>query len=130
MTVEEKRKIITRYCDHTNCDGCVLKGKAWIHQFRCENCLLICDADENELDRAISLIAGEKEAPSEEETSKNRIIQVEAKDVLSNIVDGKKVFRINLEKTIVCDLCEKSINCIRRDLDKPEYIYFIVEEGL
>lgn len=57
-----------------------------------------------------------------------KIKQIDYTDVLQTIVNGHKVFRVNLEKMAVCDLYEKSINCILRDLDKPEYIYFIVEE--
>lgn len=73
---------------------------------------------------------GETEPAIEEKTIKHRVRQVDVKNVLANLMYGHKVFRVNLEKMAVCDLCDKSINCIRRDLDKPEYIYFIVEEAV
>ena len=57
-----------------------------------------------------------------------KIKQIKNSEVIPAITLYDHVFRVNLEKMAVCDLCEKSINCIRRDLDKPEYIYFIVEE--
>lgn len=57
-----------------------------------------------------------------------KIKQIDSKEVIPAIVLYNHVFRVNLDKMAVCDLCDKSINCIRRDLDKPEYIYFIVEE--
>lgn len=56
------------------------------------------------------------------------IKQLKSSEVLGAIVDDKKVIRINLNTAIACDLSNKSINVIRRELDKDCYVY-IVEEG-
>lgn len=57
-----------------------------------------------------------------------KIKQLKSSEVLEAIVDNKKVIRINLDTETACDLSNKSINVIRRELDKDCYVY-IVEEG-
>ena len=55
------------------------------------------------------------------------IKEVNKSDVLRLLVDGVKVFRINTNNLSVADIEDKSINVIKRDLEKDEYIYFILD---
>ena len=61
MSVEEKRKIVDRYCMSTpgeKCTtDCVLYQK-WINK-DCEDCIDITEATEEELDEALALIHGD-----------------------------------------------------------------------
>ena len=62
MTVEEKRERVEKHCIDTDCDQCVLNNRNWEHNargFDGKTCLLISDATEAELDKAIELIEGE-----------------------------------------------------------------------
>ena len=52
------------------------------------------------------------------------IKEVNKSDVLRLLVNGVKVFRINTNNLSVADIEDKSINVIKRDLEKDEYIYF------
>lgn len=57
MTVEEKRKKVNDYCEHTNCESCLLKNHNWgTHEWLPEKCLYIRSASSDELDRAIRII--------------------------------------------------------------------------
>lgn len=56
------------------------------------------------------------------------IKEVNKSDVLRSLVDGVKVFRINTKEMIVVDLDNRTMSVIKRDLEKNEYIYFILDE--
>ena len=53
MNIEEKRKLVDSCCEEYKCSECPLRGKEWEH--RNADCLFICAASEEELDRALEL---------------------------------------------------------------------------
>ena len=57
-----------------------------------------------------------------------KIKQLKSSEVLGAIVDNKRVIRINLDTETACDLLNRSINLIKRELEKDCFVY-IVEEG-
>ena len=56
------------------------------------------------------------------------INQLTESEVIPAICDGIKVIRVNLDKMVTCELANKSINTIRNDFGKADYVYFIVTE--
>jgi hypothetical protein len=57
MTVAQKMKTITDYCNTTECSECVLKNKAmWTIPFKYDDCLNISLSPETDLDKALALI--------------------------------------------------------------------------
>lgn len=56
-----------------------------------------------------------------------KIKQLKASEVLGAIVNNERVIRINLDTETACDLSNKSINVIKRELEKDCFVY-IVEE--
>ena len=53
MNIEEKRILVDDCCDKHKCSECPLRGKVWEHPNN--DCLFICEASEEELDRALEL---------------------------------------------------------------------------
>ena len=53
---EKKRRSVYRYCDGTSCNDCILKGN-WESDTANSGCINIRGASEEELDRALQLIA-------------------------------------------------------------------------
>lgn len=68
LTIEEKRDRVFDYCENTSCAGdCKLKNWAGKSKFSSgENCLIIDDATEEELDKALELINNTKIKPLED----------------------------------------------------------------
>ena len=63
MNIEEKRKLIHKYCNSTSCSRCILNDKkhGWKTNIECSvHCLIIDKSDEEDLDKAIALIEEEK----------------------------------------------------------------------
>ena len=57
-----------------------------------------------------------------------KIKQLKASEVLEAIVNDKRVIRVNLNTAGACDISGKSVNVIKKDLEKDSFIY-IVEVG-
>ena len=63
--------------------------------------------------------------------SKNmRILQIEEKDVIKYICDDVNVLRLKISDYSICNLLEKTIKVIKRDMQNEdvEYLYFILVE--
>lgn len=56
-----------------------------------------------------------------------KIKQLKASEVLEAIVNDKKVIRINIDTETACDLSNKSINVIKKELAKDCFVYISVE---
>ena len=56
------------------------------------------------------------------------IRQLDESEVISAICNDVEVIRVNLDKMVVWNLANHSINTIRKDLAKTDYIYFVIEE--
>ena len=67
LTIEEKRDILNSYCENTACDkNCKLRNWEGKSKFlNDENCLIIEEAAEEELDKALELINNTKINPLE-----------------------------------------------------------------
>ena len=67
LTIEEKRDILNSYCENTACDkNCKLRKREGKSKFlNDENCLIIEEAAEEELDKALELINNTKINPLE-----------------------------------------------------------------
>ena len=77
LTIEEKRDRVFDYCDNTGCaEDCKLKNWAGKRKFlNDENCLIIEEATEEELDKALELINNTKIKPLEDsKTEKHKLI--------------------------------------------------------
>ena len=68
LTIEEKRDRVFDYCDNTGCaEDCKLKNWAGKRKFlNDKNCLIIEEATEEELDKALELINNTKIKPLED----------------------------------------------------------------
>ena len=77
LTIEEKRNRVFDYCAKTGCAGdCKLKNWKGKSKFlNDENCLIIEEATEEELDKALELINNTKIKPLEDsKTEKHKLI--------------------------------------------------------
>ena len=77
LTIEEKRDRVFDYCDNTGCaEDCKLKNWAGKRKFlNDKNCLIIEEATEEELDKALELINNTKIKPLEDsKTEKHKLI--------------------------------------------------------
>ena len=77
LTIEKKRNRVFNYCANTGCAGdCKLKNWAGKRKFlNDENCLIIEEATEEELDKALELINNTKIKPLEvNKTEKHKLI--------------------------------------------------------
>ena len=77
LTIEEKRDRVFDYCDNTGCaEDCKLRNWAGKRKFlNDENCLIIEEATEEELDKALELINNTKIKPLEDsKTEKHKLI--------------------------------------------------------
>lgn len=65
-----------------------------------------------------------------EEKKNMRILQIEEKDVIKYICDDVNVLRLKTDDFSICNLLEKTIKVIKRDMQKEdvEYLYFILVE--
>lgn len=67
MTLVEKRERIGAYCDQYGpngaCDKCPLVGEPWDHPYNYRGCLVIAQATEAELDRALALFEAREYKP-------------------------------------------------------------------
>jgi len=88
VTVDEKRKEVSDYCVCSACELCVLANKAWEHNNN--GCLLISDATEAELDRALCLINGAPELDVLERL-------LEDTDTVIKIKSNRKINRLIIE---------------------------------
>lgn len=59
-----------------------------------------------------------------------KILKFEIAEVLKELSEGKKIYRINLDGMTVSELSEKSVRVIMRDEEKwpGKYVYFIEEK--
>lgn len=57
-----------------------------------------------------------------------KIRQLNESEIIPAICENIKIIRVNLDKMIACDLADKSVNTIRKDFSRADYIYFTVEE--
>lgn len=59
-----------------------------------------------------------------------KIVQIEEADVIKNICNDVPVFRLKVDDCHICNLQDKSIKVIKRDMQKEDvqYLYFILEE--
>lgn len=55
------------------------------------------------------------------------IKEVNKSEVLRLLVDGVKVFRIDIKNLMIFDIGNDRLNNIKRDLGRDEYIYFILD---
>lgn len=76
LTIEEKRNRVFDYCVNTSCaGGCKLKNWVGKNVGGKENCLIIDEATEKELDKALELINNTKIKPLEDsKTEKHKLI--------------------------------------------------------
>lgn len=77
LTIEEKKNSLYDYCENTDCAGdCKLKNWAGKSKFlNEENCLIIEEATEEELDKALELINNTEIKPLEDsKTKKHKLI--------------------------------------------------------
>lgn len=76
LTIEEKRDRVFGYCVNTGCaGGCKLKNWVGKNVGGKENCLIIDEATEEELDKALKLINNTKIKPLEDsKTKKHKLI--------------------------------------------------------
>lgn len=60
-----------------------------------------------------------------------KIVQIEESDVIKNICNDVPVFRLKVDDCHICNLQDKSIKTIKRDMQKEDvkYLYFILVEG-
>ena len=57
MTIEEKRRLVHEHCSDTLCSECPLRCQEWVNKHPTHGCLVIGDASEGELDRALEIFA-------------------------------------------------------------------------
>lgn len=60
MTLEEKRRSLSRYCERTDCNGCILTARKWTSPISPDDCLDIGVSPEADIDKALALIDGEE----------------------------------------------------------------------
>ena len=60
-----------------------------------------------------------------------KIVQIKESDVIKNICNDVPVFRLKVDDCNICNLQDKSIIVIKRDMQKEDvrYLYFILVEG-
>ena len=63
MSKEKKLEKLNDYCKKTSCKDCPLVGVEWDHKTELSKCLDFCYADEQEIDRALTLFGLEKRKP-------------------------------------------------------------------
>lgn len=59
-----------------------------------------------------------------------KIKQIEESQVMSFLLNDKPVYRLNIENDSLADLRTKTIQVIKRDMEKDCYLYFTIEEKL
>ena len=59
-----------------------------------------------------------------------KIVQIEESEVIKNICDNANVFRLKVDDCSICNLQDKSIKTINRDMQKEDvhYLYFVLVE--
>lgn len=58
-----------------------------------------------------------------------KIVQIEESDVIKNICNDVPVFRLKVDDCHICNLQDKSIKTIKRDMQNDvQYLYFILVE--
>lgn len=60
-----------------------------------------------------------------------KIVQIKESGVIKNICNDVPVFRLKVDDCHICNLQDKSIKVIKRDMQKEDvqYLYFILVEG-
>lgn len=58
------------------------------------------------------------------------IKQIKKEEVISNLCNDINVFRLKVDDCSICNLQEKAIKVIKRDMAKEdvEYLYFVLEK--
>ena len=61
-----------------------------------------------------------------------KIIQIEESEVIKMICNDVNVFRLKVDDCSICNLQDKAIKVIKRDMQKEDvkYLYFILVERL
>ena len=57
-----------------------------------------------------------------------KIKQIEKSQVMSVLLNDKPVYRLNIENNSLADLRTKTIQVIKRDMEKDCYLYFTIED--
>lgn len=59
------------------------------------------------------------------------IKQIKKEEVISNLCNDINVFRLKVDDCSICNLQEKAIKVIKRDMAKEdvEYLYFVLEKA-
>lgn len=59
------------------------------------------------------------------------IVQIKESEVIKNICNDVNVFRLKIDDCSICNLQDKAIKVIKRDMQKPDvkYLYFVLVEG-
>lgn len=59
-----------------------------------------------------------------------KIVQIEESEVIKNMCNGVNVFRLKVDDCSICNLQDKSIKTINRDMQKEDvhYLYFVLVE--
>ena len=60
-----------------------------------------------------------------------KIVQIKESDVIKNICNDVPVFRLKVDDCHICNLQDKAIKVIKRDMQKEDvqYLYFILAKG-
>ena len=123
MTMEEKIKELRKYCGNTHCIECVLTNRRWDNTTMGGLCLNFENATEEELNQALNLI-GEGEQPEA------HVEEIEAVDVLLNIIGGKNVFmayKVAGEDFTIINLNDCTVEKIRKYMVCDNAIFFIIK---
>ena len=60
---------------------------------------------------------------------KMKIVQIDKEEVIESICNDMNVFRMKVDDCSICNLLDKSIKVIKRDMEKEdvEYLYFALK---
>lgn len=120
MTVEEKRELLSEYCNYSDCHMCCdLKTHDWVHM-NVQGCLAIGCADEDELDRALEIIGKKQKNDPVEHPSHYNCGTIEVWDF---IADWKLNFDRGNAIKYICRAGSKDPSKELQDLEKAiQYI--------